>query len=179
MERMYHTPSQSRCWLPRTPTACAAVSQVIAFLAGLHHSGLFRPTLIVCPATVLRQWLRELRCWYPPFRAVLFHDSGRSPFGSARPKGRALVDVAVNAASGVLLTTYEQLRLRREELLPVRWGAVVLDEGHKIRNPDSEITLVCKQVGGCGSWQLGSAMWFCLWFCLWFCYNTGQSLIML
>lgn len=42
--------------------------QIIAFLGGLHHSGLFRPSLIVCPATVLRQWLRELRAWYPLFR---------------------------------------------------------------------------------------------------------------
>lgn len=40
----------------------------------------------------------------------------------------------------VLLTTYEQLRLNRELLLPVRWGVAVLDEGHKIRNPDAEVT---------------------------------------
>ena len=31
-------------------------------------------------------------------------------------------------------------------LSQVRWGYVVLDEGHKIRNPDSDITLVAKQV---------------------------------
>jgi DNA excision repair protein ERCC-6 len=35
--------------------------------------------------------------------------------------------------------TYEQLRLNRELLLPVRWGVAVLDEGHKIRNPDAEV----------------------------------------
>lgn len=29
-----------------------------------------------------------------------------------------------------------------------RWGVAVLDEGHKIRNPDSEVTLVAKQVRG-------------------------------
>lgn len=28
----------------------------------------------------------------------------------------------------------------------VRWGYAILDEGHKIRNPDSDITLVAKQV---------------------------------
>ena len=37
--------------------------QLAAFLAGLHHSGRFRPSLVVCPATVMRQWLRELRAW--------------------------------------------------------------------------------------------------------------------
>lgn len=44
--------------------------------------------------------------------------------------------------SGILLTTYDQLRLQRGSLLAVEWGYVVLDEGHKIRNPDAEITLV-------------------------------------
>jgi DNA excision repair protein ERCC-6 len=50
--------------------------QVIAYLAGLHASGLYRPSLIVCPATVLRQWMRELRTWYPPFRCVAPGDLG-------------------------------------------------------------------------------------------------------
>lgn len=39
----------------------------------------------------------------------------------------------------LVLTTYEQLRLQRDLLLPVRWGVAVLDEGHKIRNPDAEV----------------------------------------
>lgn len=52
--------------------------QLAAFLAGLHHSGLFRPSLVVCPATVLNQWLRELRRWYPTFRVVVLHESARS-----------------------------------------------------------------------------------------------------
>jgi len=42
----------------------------------------------------------------------------------------------------LMLTTYEALRLQRELLLPVRWGVAVLDEGHKIRNPDAEVCLL-------------------------------------
>lgn len=37
--------------------------QVIAYLAGLHASGKWRPSLVVAPATVLRQWMTELRAW--------------------------------------------------------------------------------------------------------------------
>lgn len=37
--------------------------QVIAYLAGLHASGKWRPSLVVAPATVLRQWMTELRTW--------------------------------------------------------------------------------------------------------------------
>ncbi|PSC71103.1 CHROMATIN REMODELING 8 [Micractinium conductrix] len=121
--------------------------QIIAFLAGLHHSGLFRPTLIVCPATVLRQWLRELRAWWPLFRVALLHDSARSGAGAARrPSRTRIIKEIGQSGSGILLTTYETMRLQRGELLDVEWGYVVLDEGHKIRNPDAEVTLVAKQV---------------------------------
>jgi hypothetical protein len=81
-------------WQARTPARHAAgrsrpaaahpdpphpgAAQVAAFLAGLHHSRKFRPSVVVCPATVLRQWLRELRCWYPPFRVAVLHDSQRA-----------------------------------------------------------------------------------------------------
>jgi hypothetical protein len=47
----------------------------------------------------------------------------------------------------LVLTTYEQLRLQRELLLPVRWGVTVLDEGHKIRNPDAEVRAGCGWFG--------------------------------
>lgn len=59
--------------------------QVIAFLAGLQYTGLYRPSLIVCPATVLRQWMREVRRWAPAFRVVMLHDSARSPGTDPRP----------------------------------------------------------------------------------------------
>lgn len=48
--------------------------------------------------------------------------------------------------SGVVVTTYEHLKVYYDVLIPVSWGCVVLDEGHKIRNPDADITLVCKQL---------------------------------
>lgn len=64
--------------------------QVIAFLGGLHHSGLYRPSLVVCPATVMHQWIKELHKWYPPFRVLLLHDSARSQGGQLRPTRRCV-----------------------------------------------------------------------------------------
>jgi hypothetical protein len=46
-----------------------------------------------------------------------------------------------NSSAGILVTSYEQLRLRRADLLAVPWGYAILDEGHKIRNPDAEVLL--------------------------------------
>lgn len=48
--------------------------------------------------------------------------------------------------AGILITSYEQLRIQRDLLMGVRWGYAILDEGHKIRNPDADVTLVAKQL---------------------------------
>ncbi|XP_075738929.1 DNA excision repair protein ERCC-6 isoform X7 [Rhipicephalus microplus] len=59
--------------------------QTIAFLAGLRHSRLrtlgdsftgLGPVLLVCPTTVMHQWVREFHCWCPPLRVAILHDSG-------------------------------------------------------------------------------------------------------
>ena len=51
---------------------------------------------------------------------------------------RDIVRMIAHSESGILLTSYDQLRLQRNLLLGVSWGYAILDEGHKIRNPDAE-----------------------------------------
>ncbi|RWS02560.1 DNA excision repair protein ERCC-6-like protein [Dinothrombium tinctorium] len=59
--------------------------QVIAFLAGLSCSNIhnFReehkslgPVILVCPATVMHQWVQEFHDWWPPFRVAILHHTG-------------------------------------------------------------------------------------------------------
>lgn len=52
---------------------------------------------------------------------------------------RELIQIISQSQSGILLTSYDQLRIQRAELLSINWGYAVLDEGHKIRNPDAEV----------------------------------------
>ncbi|KAM2042180.1 hypothetical protein ACFX16_035901 [Malus domestica] len=148
--------------------------QVLSFLGALHFSRMYKPSIIVCPVTLLRQWKREAKKWYPSFHVELLHDSAREPAikkkgsksdesdsdseGSSdsdyeRPesskstkKWDSLINRVLRSESGLLITTYEQLRIVGESLLDVDWGYAVLDEGHRIRNPNAEVTLVCKQL---------------------------------
>jgi len=39
------------------------------------HSGL-GPSIVVCPATVMHQWVKEFHTWYPTFRVAVLHSSG-------------------------------------------------------------------------------------------------------
>ena len=132
--------------------------QIISFLAGLSYSHMLDgkgPILIVCPATVLRQWVKELHIWWPPFRVWVAHSTGTFG-GDLDEKAERRGVYALNkmeqilrgvlAQGHVLLTTYAGIRIHRDILAPVKWSYVVLDEGHKIRNPDADITLTCKQL---------------------------------
>lgn len=144
--------------------------QVIAFLGALHFSKMYKPSIIVCPVTLLRQWQREANNWYPHFNVEILHDSAHgqslarsdaSNSGSdvssdgdnrrpslikSKKKWDHVIDRIVRSESTLLLTTYEQLRIHGEKLLGIEWGYAVLDEGHRIRNPNAEVTLVCKQL---------------------------------
>lgn len=46
----------------------------------------------------------------------------------------------------VLITTYVGMRIYSGLIQPKQWGYCVLDEGHKIRNPNSDISLLCKSI---------------------------------
>lgn len=141
--------------------------QVISFLAGLHYSKkLTKPVIVVAPATVLRQWVNEFHRWWPPLRVSILHSSGsgmlnvsnegrieedeviygqdKKPAKSLRAAQR-VVNQVLNHGH-VLVTTYAGLQTYSDVLVSVDWEYAVLDEGHKIRNPNTAITIYCKEL---------------------------------
>ncbi len=49
-------------------------------------------------------------------------------------------------AAGILITSYANILIHYETLVSYQWHYFILDEGHKIRNPDAQITSACKSV---------------------------------
>ncbi|KAF4464960.1 dna excision repair ercc-6 [Fusarium albosuccineum] len=137
--------------------------QLIAFIAALHYSKkLRRPVIIVAPATLLRQWVSEFHRWWPPLRVAILHASGSGmmnakfedeydldhykPVANKSEKAAKRIVNGVVKNGHVLVTTYTGLQTYADILLPVQWDYAVLDEGHKIRNPNAEITVTCKEL---------------------------------
>ncbi|HEV8114970.1 MAG TPA: DEAD/DEAH box helicase, partial [Acidimicrobiales bacterium] len=79
------------------------------------------PLLVVCPATVLGGWQREIERFAPGIPVRRFHGGDRT-----------LSDVA---ADEVVLVTYGVLRRDRPRLAEVPWGVVVADEAQQVKNP--------------------------------------------
>ena len=145
--------------------------QAIAFLAGLHYSKkITKPIIVVAPGTVMKQWVNEFHTWWPPFRVSILHTSGsgmidlgresrreeelasqmfdtskRKPLNRSEKAAKKIVNRVVEEGH-VLVTTYSGLQTYAELLIPVDWEYAILDEGHKIRNPNTAITIYCKEL---------------------------------
>lgn len=125
---------------------------VLTFLSSLMFSGIYQPSLVLCPATMLRQWQHEINQWAPNLQIGILHDSAvdagmaEDCEGDRKAARLGVLDQVRNSANGILLTTYEHLRIFADAMLDVKWCYVVLDEGHRIRNPDAQITLSAKQL---------------------------------
>lgn len=47
---------------------------------------------------------------------------------------------------GILITSYSAVRNMQDTFQRWDWHYIILDEGHKIRNPNAGVTTACKQV---------------------------------
>jgi SNF2 family DNA or RNA helicase len=94
------------------------------------------PTLIVCPATLINQWQDEMKTWALPTlhapEIMLFHSAD-----SEVEKRKILKKV--QTVGGVLIVSYDTLRIEHKLLSSVAYFYMVLDEGQKVKNNKSQV----------------------------------------
>lgn len=121
--------------------------QLVAYLASLSYSSKKQrrckigPVLIVCPTTVMYQWVKEFHTWWAPFRVCILHETG----SYQGPREHLVKIVGQSSSPTVLVTSYSSALTFKDQLTAQNFDYIVLDEGHKIRNPDAQITLAVKQ----------------------------------
>jgi superfamily II DNA or RNA helicase len=100
--------------------------QVLALLAARPVDG--RPSLVVCPASVVPVWREEIARFFPSLAVETLKNGN---------------DFATRPGSAIWLASYTQLRKHRTLLDGHEFGYAVLDEGQFIKNPDTKITQTC------------------------------------
>ncbi|GAA0221947.1 DEAD/DEAH box helicase [Saccharothrix mutabilis subsp. mutabilis] len=123
-------------WLDRMTSlglgACLAddmgLGKTVTLIA-LHLHRDCGPTLVVCPASLLGNWEREIGRFAPGVPVTRYHGSGREV-----------------AHEGFVLTTYGTMRLDAERLAEVEWGLVVADEAQHVKNPSSDTAKALRRI---------------------------------
>jgi SNF2 family DNA or RNA helicase len=93
----------------------------IAVVALLETGRWSLPALVVCPASVTRNWRREFKTWAPGLRTQIVEDMS-SP---------------LNKHADIYITSWSLLDPREMEFHARRLHAVVADEAHLAKNPDA------------------------------------------
>lgn len=92
------------------------------------------PCLVVCPKSVLDVWAKEFEKAAPGLKVQVLRDKEELDLEHLYKEQH------------ILVLNYAQLRGCIEMLEPVKWLAVILDEGQHIKNPDSKAAKAARQL---------------------------------
>ena len=108
--------------------------QVIAHVLAQKETGRGGCTLVVCPASLVYNWMSEISRFAPGLAAV-------AVLGT---KDARRVLIGGHEGADILVTSYDLLRRDVEEYAPLHLSRVVLDEAQYIKNPRAQVTRAVK-----------------------------------
>ncbi|MGL5879582.1 MAG: DEAD/DEAH box helicase, partial [Xenococcaceae cyanobacterium] len=112
--------------------------QFIAFLLNLkQQKALEKPTLLVCPTSVLGNWEREVRKFAPQLKVFMYH-------GDKRPKGKTFEQTVTG--KDLVITSYALIYRDLKTHQSVSWQGIVLDEAQNIKNSEAKQSQAVRQL---------------------------------
>jgi SNF2 family DNA or RNA helicase len=112
--------------------------QFIVFLLHLQEqNALEKPTLLVCPTSVMGNWQKEVKKFAPTLKVLEYH-------GDKRPKGKAFTE-AVNKHD-IVITSYALIYRDIKLLKAIEWQIIVLDEAQNVKNSESKQSQAVRQL---------------------------------
>lgn len=106
--------------------------QSIAMLAYLRqHAGVTAPFLVIAPKSTLSNWNSEMAKWCPSLSVLVLQGDKRA---------RAELMAAAEGSLDVVLLSFETVLIEFAWLQRQRWGYLIMDEAHRIKNEQSKLS---------------------------------------
>lgn len=115
------------------------LGKTVQSLATLEKANAY-PAIIVCPASLKHNWLKEVRMWLPHLR----------PYVLAGQTGR----IIPAHDADVIILNYDILHHRQEQLVEIDYQAVILDESHKCKNQQAQRTKAAQNLAKQAEYRL-------------------------
>ncbi len=96
-----------------------------------------KPTLLICPTSVVGNWYKELAKFAPGLKAHIHH-------GPFRYLGEDLLKQAM--ACDVMITTYSLVARDEVHMAQIEWCGIVLDEAQNIKSTNTKQTQAVKRL---------------------------------
>lgn len=98
--------------------------QAISFLAFLKdYKNISGPFLIVCPNSVVSNWLKELQKWFPSLKSEIL-------IARKEEREETIRNVIQTQNFDILITSYEGVNICLKELKKINFQTLIIDEAH-------------------------------------------------
>lgn len=105
--------------------------QVISYILKLKETNqLKHPAIVVCPTTLLGNWVKEIATFAPLLKTSIYHG----------------IDRELDTKTDVIITTYAILRIDIDKIKKQKWAMLIVDEAQNIKNPDTSQTQAVKMI---------------------------------
>ncbi|KAL0278526.1 UNVERIFIED_CONTAM: hypothetical protein PYX00_000331 [Menopon gallinae] len=123
--------------------------QVIALVCNLIEQGIEGPFLVIAPLSTISNWVAEFRKFAPSVPTLLFHGS---KLHRKEIFPRILEPCAVKGKKvlNVVVTSFEVVLLETKPLSKIMWPYIIVDEGHRIKNHNAQLSRVLREFNAVG-----------------------------
>lgn len=122
--------------------------QTLAFLRQC-LCGKSRPALVVCPSSLVSNWIAEAEKFVPSMKTIALEGPGRHDlFPPEEGDEEAGAKASAEAAADLYVTSYALLRRDAAQHRARHYRAVILDEAQHIKNPESKTSRAAHRLRG-------------------------------
>lgn len=117
--------------------------QTISLLGFMKHfKNINGPHMVLVPKSTLANWMNEFKKWCPTIRAVCL-------IGDQDTRNKFIRDTMMPGGWDVIVTSYEMLIREKSVFKKFTWKYMVIDEAHRIKNEESKLSLIVREIKTC------------------------------